>query len=86
MNPETFPADLARELSEYLDLCREFLALFTEENQALRRPQPASPGEFNAQRKRLLRRLESGLIKLRSFRHPGLFILADLQARNIFRR
>ena len=68
MNPETFPADLAQELQGYLDLCREFLALFTEENQTLRRPQPWSPAEFNAQRKRLLLRLESGLIKLRSFR------------------
>jgi len=68
MNPETFTADLARELQGYLDLCREFLALFTEENQTLRRPQPWSPDEFNAERKRLLPRLESGLIQLRSFR------------------
>ena len=68
MNPETFTADLARELQGYLDLCREFLALFTEENQTLRRPQPWSPDEFNAERKRLLPRLESGLIKLRSYR------------------
>jgi hypothetical protein len=61
-------ADLARELQAYLDLGREFLALFTEENQALRRPQPWSPTGFNEQRKRLLPRLESGLIKVRSFR------------------
>ena len=62
------PAELARELQNYLDLCREFLALFTAENQTLRRPQPWSPGAFNEQRKRLLPRLESGLIKLRSLR------------------
>ena len=68
MNPETFTADLARELQNHRDLCREFLALFTDENQTLRRPQPWSPGVFNDQRKRLLPRLESGLIKLRSFR------------------
>ncbi len=62
-----FP-DLARELQGYLDLCREFLAVFTEENQTLRRTQPWVPGAFHEQRKRLLPRLESGLIKLRSFR------------------
>jgi len=62
-----FP-ELACELQAYRELCREFLALFTEENQALRRPQSWSPGQFNQQRKRLLPRLESGLIKLRSFR------------------
>jgi hypothetical protein len=68
MKPEAFPADLARELQNHLDLCREFLALFTEENQTLRRPQPWSPATFSAERKRLLPRLESGLIKLRSHR------------------
>jgi hypothetical protein len=68
MNPETTAPDLARELQGYLHLCREFLALFTEENQALRHPQPWSPDAFVEQRKRLLPRLESGLIKLRSFR------------------
>lgn len=68
MNPETFTADLTRELQGHLDVCREFLALFTEENHAFRRPQPWSPGEFNPQRKRLLQRLELVLIKLRSFR------------------
>ena len=61
-------ADLARELRGYLDLCRDFLALFSQENQALRRAQSWSPEPFNQQRKRLLPRLESGLIKLRSFR------------------
>jgi hypothetical protein len=61
-------ANLARELRGYLDLCRDFLALFSAENQALRRAQLWSPEPFNEQRKRLLPRLESGLIKLRSFR------------------
>jgi len=61
-------ADLAHELQEYLALCREFLTVFTEENQALRRPQPWSPQDSSEQRKLLLPRLESGLIKLRSFR------------------
>jgi hypothetical protein len=59
---------LASQLKSYFDLCREFLALFTEENQALRRPQPWSPEVFHAERKRLLPRLESGLMQLRSFR------------------
>jgi hypothetical protein len=68
MNPQTNASDLACELHAYLNLCREFLALFTEENQALRHPQPWSPGGFHEERKRLLPRLESGLIKLRSFR------------------
>ena len=56
INPPTAAPDLARELQGYLNLCREFLALFTEENQALRHPQPWSSGAFNEQRKRLLPR------------------------------
>jgi hypothetical protein len=68
MNPKTFTADFACELQSHLEVCREFLALFTEENQTLRRPQPWLPGEFNAQKKRLLQRLELVLMKLRSFR------------------
>ena len=68
MTQDTFAPQLARELREYLDLCREFLTLFTEENQALRRPQPWATATFTEERKRLLPRLESGLIKLRSFR------------------
>jgi hypothetical protein len=67
MNPETIP-QLARELRTHLDLCHEFLNLFAAENQALRRPDPWSPGVSNEQRKRLLPRLESGLIQLRRFR------------------
>jgi hypothetical protein len=61
-------SSLALELQGYLNLCREFLALFTDENQTLRRTQPWSPMDFSEERKRLLPRLESGLIKLRSFR------------------
>ena len=68
MNPQTLIADLTCELQSHRDVCREFLSLFTEENQSLRRPQPSPPGEFSAQRKRLLPRLELVLMKLRSFR------------------
>ena len=90
MNPETFAADLAQEMQRYLDLCREFLTLFTEENQTLRRPQPWSPGEFNAQRKRLLQCLELALMKLRSFRQWWERIPADKrescgEMKNLFR-
>ena len=67
-SPAGETSNLARELKGYLDLCREFLALFTDENQTLRRPQPWSPMGFSEERKRLLPRLESGLIQLRSFR------------------
>jgi hypothetical protein len=67
-SPAGETSTLARELKGYLDLCREFLALFTDENQTLRRPQPWSPMGFSEERKRLLPRLESGLIQLRSFR------------------
>ena len=67
MNPESIP-QLARELQTHRDLCHEFLNLFAEENQALRRTGPWSPAVYNEQRKRLLPRLESGLIQLRRFR------------------
>jgi hypothetical protein len=83
-------AALAAELQAYLDLCREFLALFTAENQALRRPQPWSPAAFNEKRMRLLPRLESGLIKVRSFRHgwermPAEEREACVDIKNLFR-
>lgn len=68
--PETtahFP-ELVRELQAYRNLCQEFLALFTDEGQALRRSQEWTSDTFGQRRKRLLPRLESGLIKLRSFR------------------
>ena len=68
MNPETMLPNLARELQGYLLLCREFLTLYTEENQALRRVEAWTATPFNEQRKRLLPRLESGLIQLRRFR------------------
>ena len=68
MNSETPIAELSGELSRHLQLCRECLTLFTDENQALRSPHPASLRDYSEQRKRLLPRLESGLIKLRSFR------------------
>ena len=68
MNPRTFAADFTRELQDHLDVCREFLLLFTEENQSLRQPEPWSPGKYDAQRKRLLPRLELVLMKLRGFR------------------
>jgi len=67
-NPEANHAGLAGQLRGYLEVCREFLALFADENQTLRHPQPWSPMGFNEERKRLLPRLESGLIQLRSFR------------------
>ncbi len=60
--------ELARDLRAHLDLCHECLALFTLENRRLRSPEPWSPGEFSDQRKRLLPRLESVLIKLRGSR------------------
>ena len=63
-----FFVDLARDLRAHLDLCHECLALFTVENRRLRSPQAWQAAEFSEQRKRLLPRLESGLIQLRSFR------------------
>ena len=59
---------LAGELRSFLELGREFLTVFTEENQALRRPQAWSPKVSQEQRNRLLPRLESGLIELRNIR------------------
>jgi hypothetical protein len=72
MNPNPLAAELLPELRLHLDLCREFLVLFTEENQALRSPQPWQPADFHEERKRLLPRLESVLIKLRSCRQTWL--------------
>jgi hypothetical protein len=69
MNPDLSLPGLLAELRGYRDLCREFLALFADENQTLRRAQIWSPKVFGDQRKRLLPRLESGLIHLRSLRH-----------------
>jgi hypothetical protein len=66
--PADFSGEIFRQLTGHRDVCREFLALFTEENQSLRNPQPWSPGIFHEQRKRLLPRLESVLINLRRCR------------------
>jgi len=63
-----FFVDLARDLRAHLELCHECLALFTVENRSLRSQQPWQSGEFSDQRKRLLPRLESVLIKLRGSR------------------
>ena len=71
MNTATTPnffVELARDLRSHLEICHECLALFTVENRLLRSPQPWTPGEFSDQRKRLLPRLESVLIKLRGSR------------------
>lgn len=62
------PQEIAAELRRHHDVCQEFLALFTEENHALRDPQPWASGPFAEQRKRLLPQLESVLIRLRSCR------------------
>ena len=60
--------EITAELRRHHEVCREFLALFTEENAALRAPQPWTSAPFDAQRKRLLPQLESVLIRLRSCR------------------
>jgi len=71
MNNQAQPnyfVELAQDLRAHLELCHECLALFTVENRLLRSPQIWQPGEFTEQRKRLLPRLESVLIKLRGSR------------------
>jgi hypothetical protein len=59
---------LANDLREHLGICHECLALFTVENRMLRNSPDWQPQELHEQRKRLLPRLESVLIKLRSAR------------------
>ena len=66
--PQNFMANFINDLREHLDLCRRFLDLATEENQTLRSAAPWSAGGFDGQRKHLLPKLESVLIKLRSCR------------------
>ena len=66
--PQNFIANFINDLHEHLDLCRRFLALATEENQALRNPAPWSDDAFHTQRKHLLPKLESVLNKLRRCR------------------
>jgi hypothetical protein len=60
--------EIAAELRAHHEVCREFLALFTEENSALRGAQAWSSAGFDDKRKRLLPQLESVLIRLRSCR------------------
>jgi hypothetical protein len=62
--PHFFVA-LATDLREHLGLCHECLALFTVENRMLRNSPTWQPTELHEQRKRLLPRLDSVLIKLR---------------------
>jgi hypothetical protein len=57
--------EIAAELRAHLAICQEFLALFTEENVALRGPQSWSAETFHEQRKRLLPQLESVLMRVR---------------------
>lgn len=66
--PPNFFVELARELRTHLDLCHECLALFTVENRRLRADPAWDSAEFDAQRKRLLPRLDCVLIQLRSRR------------------
>ena len=89
MNPIDLNA-MTTELRGHLELCREFLGVFTDENRALRSSQPWSPAEFAGERKRLLPRLESGLMKLRSFRQWWERMPADQrescgEIKNLFR-
>ncbi len=60
--------EIAAELRQHHEICREFLALFTEENSSLRGTQAWSSAGFADKRKRLLPQLESVLIRLRSCR------------------
>ena len=60
--------EIAAELRTHHEVCREFLALFAEENAALRGPQTWNSGVFADKRKHMLPQLESVLIRLRSCR------------------
>lgn len=61
LSPES--AGLVDDLKSFSVLCEEVLKLVTAENQALTN-QNYQPGEFNQQRKSLLPKLESALVKL----------------------
>ena len=67
-NAPHFFVALATDLREHLGLCHECLALFTVENRMLRNSPTWQPTELHEQRKRLLPRLDSVLIKLRTAR------------------
>ena len=58
-------SEIAAELRCHHVVCQEFLALFTEENAALRGAQPWSAETFHERRKLLLPQLESVLINVR---------------------
>ena len=59
---------ITRELRDFWELGQDFMALYKEESQSLRRLQTWSPKASQEQRNRLLPRLESGLMQLRSIR------------------
>ncbi len=75
------PQEIAAELRTHHEVCREFLALFTGENSALRSAQDWQPAGFADQRKRLLPQLESVLIRLRSCREQWSQMNAGERAR-----
>ena len=75
------PQEIAAELRNHHDVCREFLALFTEENSALRGAGAWTSAEFADKRKRLLPQLESVLIRLRSCREQWSQMNAGERAR-----
>ena len=73
--------EIAAELRNHHEVCREFLALFSEENSALRSPQSWDSAGFAGKRKRLLPQLESVLIRLRSCREQWSQMNAGERAR-----
>ena len=62
-SPSPESAGLALDLQSFRRLCEEVLDLMTRESQALV-DQNYQPGEFDPQRKSLLPKLESALVKL----------------------
>ena len=81
MNTQETVLTMAAELRRHHEVCREFLTLFTEENQALRSPETWSATTFTEKRKRLLPQLESVLIALRNCRQWWERMSADDRAR-----
>lgn len=73
--------EIAAELRTHHEVCREFLALFSEENAALRGSQKWDAASFDDKRKRLLPQLESVLIRLRSCREQWSQMDAGERAR-----
>jgi len=73
-SPSPESAGLALDLQSFRRLCEEVLDLMTRESQALV-DQNYQPGEFDPQRKSLLPKLESALVKLgdrRKCRRPAV--------------